>query len=66
MKAPISWLKDFADINVDAKELAEKMTLSGSKVEAVEDLGKSFDNVVVGKIISLEKHPNADRLRIAG
>ncbi|WP_458379751.1 phenylalanine--tRNA ligase subunit beta [Thermoclostridium stercorarium] len=65
MKAPISWLKDFADINVDAKELAEKMTLSGSKVEAVEDLGKSFDNVVVGKIISLEKHPNADRLRIA-
>ena len=65
MKAPISWLKDFADINVNAEELAEKMTLSGSKVEGIEDLGKSFDNVVVGKILSLEKHPDADRLKIA-
>lgn len=65
MKAPISWLKDFSEINVDAEELAERMTLSGSKVEAVEDLGKSIENVVVGKIISMEKHPGADRLRIA-
>lgn len=65
MKAPISWLKDYVNINVDVEKLAELVTLSGSKVEAVEDLGKSIENVVVGKIISMEKHPNADKLRVA-
>lgn len=65
MKAPVSWLRDFVNINTDAEKLAELMTLSGSKVEAVEDLGKDIENVVVGKIISMEKHPNADRLRVA-
>lgn len=64
MKAPIKWLKDFVDINVPAKEYAERMTLSGSKVEAVEDMGKDIEKVVVGKIVSIEPHPNADRLRI--
>lgn len=64
MKAPVKWLKDFVDINVPAKEYAERMTLSGSKVEAVEDMGKDIEKVVVGKIVSIEPHPNADRLRI--
>jgi len=65
MKAPISWLKDYVNINVDAEKLAELLTLSGSKVEAIEDLGESIKNVVVGRIISMEKHPNADKLKIA-
>ena len=65
MKVPVSWLKDYVDINVDAEKLADLMTLSGSKVEAVEDLGKDIENVVTGRIVSMEKHPNADKLKVA-
>ena len=62
MKAPISWLKDYVDINLSVKEYADKMTMSGSKVEGVEDMGKDIEKVVVGKIVSIEAHPNADKL----
>ena len=64
MKAPLKWLSDFVKINVPIKEYTEAMTLSGSKVEGVEDMGRDIEKVVVGKIISIEKHPNADKLRI--
>jgi phenylalanyl-tRNA synthetase beta chain len=64
VKAPISWLKDYVDINVDMKKLAHLVTISGSKVEAIDDLGKSIDKVVVGRIVSMEPHPDADRLKI--
>lgn len=64
MKAPIKWLSDYVKINIPIKEYTEAMTLSGSKVEGVEDLGKDIEKVVVGKIISMEKHPDADKLRI--
>ena len=64
MKAPISWLKNYVDIRVGIKEYAHALTLSGSKVEGIEDLGASIDKVVVGKILSLEPHPNADKLKI--
>lgn len=62
MKAPIKWLKDYVDINLSVKEYADKMTMSGSKVEGVEDMGKDIEKVVVGKIVSIEAHPNADKL----
>lgn len=65
MKAPILWLKDYVDINVDIKKYAHGLTISGSKVEGVEDLSEAFDKVVVGKILSMDPHPNADKLRIA-
>jgi phenylalanyl-tRNA synthetase beta chain len=65
MKAPVSWLKDFVDIDINIKEYARAMTLSGSKVEGIEDLGASIEKVVVGKILSMEPHPNADKLKIA-
>ena len=64
MKVPISWLKDYVDIDVTPKKLADELTLSGSKVETIEELGKDIKNVVVGKIISAEKHPDADKLQI--
>lgn len=53
------------DIHVDVKTYAHALTLSGSKVEGIEDLGKSIEKVVVGKILSMEQHPDADKLRIA-
>lgn len=65
MKVPLNWLKDYVDINVSTKDLADALTMSGSKVEAVEELGQDITNVVVGKIISLEQHPDADRLKVS-
>jgi len=64
MKAPLNWLKDFVDINVGIKEYVNAMTMSGSKVEGVEDMGEGIEKVVVGKILEMEPHPNADRLKV--
>jgi phenylalanyl-tRNA synthetase beta chain len=65
MKVPLKWLKEYVDIDIGPKELADRLTMSGSKVETVEELGKEITNVVVGKILTLEKHPDADKLQVA-
>ena len=62
MKIPISWLKDYVDIDCDVKTLAAKMTMSGSKVEVIEHLGEDITGVVVGRIVKIWPHPNADKL----
>ncbi len=59
-----SWLKDYVDLSVDAKKLADDLTMSGSKVETVKSYGQEIKNVVIGKIVSLEKHPDALKLQI--
>lgn len=64
MKAPIKWLSDYVNIKVPIKEYIDAMTMSGSKVEGVEDMAEGIEKVVVGKIISMEKHPNADKLSV--
>ncbi|TYQ16247.1 UNVERIFIED_CONTAM: phenylalanyl-tRNA synthetase beta subunit [Acetivibrio alkalicellulosi] len=64
MKAPIKWLKDYVNINVSPKEFSDAMTMSGSKVEGIEVQGEEITKVVVGKILSLEKHPDADKLQV--
>ena len=62
MKAPVIWLKDFTDIDVSVKELADQMTLTGSKVEEVIDY--KLSGVYAGKILSVEDHPDSDHLHI--
>ena len=64
MNVPMSWLKQYVDIDVDVNTYIDAMTMSGSKVEAVEELGKEITKVVAGKIIETEKHPDADKLRV--
>lgn len=64
MLVPIKWLKDYVDIKADPKSYSDAMTMSGSKVERIEDLGKEIENVVVGKILKIESHPAADKLVI--
>lgn len=64
MNVPMSWLKQYVDIDVDTKTFVDAMTMSGSKVEAVEESGKNITKVVAGKIVNVEGHPDADRLRI--
>ena len=62
MKASIEWLKEYADINVDAKELGDILTMTGSKVETIEEQGEDIQNVVVGKILEIKPHINSDHL----
>ncbi len=64
MKASIEWLKEFSDINISTNQLSEILTMTGSKVEDIEESGNDIKNVVVGKILTIEKHPDADKLVI--
>ena len=64
MKMPVKWLKDYIDINAGAKEIADRLTLSGSNVEEVIMNGDEIKKVVTGRILKIEPHPNADRLVI--
>ena len=65
MNLPMSWLSDYTDITgVSPKEYADKMTMSGSKVEGVENLGAEIDKVVVGKVLTCEMHPDSDHLHV--
>jgi len=64
MKVPINWLKEYVDIDIDTKELGDKLTMTGSMAEEIIKEGGDIKNVVTGKIVKLEKHPNADRLYV--
>lgn len=64
MKTSIEWLKEYSDIDVDAKELGDILTMTGSKVETIESRGKDIKNVVIGKVLSVVKHPDSDHLVI--
>ena len=56
------WLNEFVTVDANDKDFAEAMTLSGSKVEVTEDLGAEISNVVVGRILSMERHPDSDHM----
>ena len=58
------WLEEFVHVDASDKEFAEAMTLSGSKVELTHDLGEEISNVVVGKVLSMERHPDSDHMWI--
>ncbi|MBQ3426230.1 MAG: phenylalanine--tRNA ligase subunit beta [Clostridia bacterium] len=65
MNLPMSWLSDYTDITgVTPKEYADRITMSGSKVEGVKNLGADIDKVVVGKVLSCEDHPDSDHLHV--
>ena len=62
MLLPVKWLKDYIEIEEDARSLADGLTLSGSHVESIISLNEGIENIIVGKIITIEKHDNADKL----
>lgn len=64
MKVSLSWLKDFVDIDVTVEKLADKLVSAGFEVEEIIDASANMKNVVLGKIVKLEKHPDADKLQI--
>lgn len=64
MQASIKWLKEYVDFKQTAEEVAEMLTMAGVPVEKITYLGKDIEKIVTGKIIEIEKHPNANKLSI--
>ena len=62
MKLPLSWIKEFVDVDVDIETLCDKMVSIGLEIEEVVYLGKNVTNVKVCQITEIAQHPNADRL----
>lgn len=60
----MKWLNDYVKIDAPIREFAEKMTMSGSKVETYEDMRGVVDKVVLGKVVSLKRHEDSDHLWI--
>ncbi len=65
MRVPLSWLRDYVDVQLTPEQLAERLTLLGMEVKSVERWGSDWENVVVGELLAVERHPNADRLSLA-
>mgnify|MGYP000881254921 CR=1 FL=1 len=64
MKFTLDWLKEHLDTTANAEEISEALTTVGLEVESVEDQGKALKDFVVAHVVSAEKHPNADKLRV--
>ena len=64
MRVPLSWLREIVDIELDPAALAERLTLLGMEVKGIVLWGEDWQNVVVGELVSVERHPRADRLSL--
>ncbi|MBV5260463.1 phenylalanine--tRNA ligase subunit beta [Synechococcus moorigangaii CMS01] len=64
MRISLNWLKEFVDINLSPEALAKTLTVAGFEVEEIEDRRRLAEGVVVGKVISREPHPDADKLSV--
>lgn len=64
MLVPVSWLRSFVDVALDPETLAHQLTMAGLEVEDVHRAAPEFTGVVVGEILNVVPHPNADRLRV--
>jgi len=65
MKASLKWLGDYVDIKLAPRELAERLTMAGLEVKAIQTMGDTWDKVVIGEVVAVNPHPNADRLKLA-
>ena len=64
MNVPESWLRSFCNPSLSGEALAEKLTMAGLEVEAYDAVGPQFSGVVVGEIVDVQRHPNADKLTV--
>ena len=62
MLVPLSWLREYVAFDLSPQALAEELTLRGLEVSATEVTGADWTDVVVGRLLSVERHPNADKL----
>ncbi|MGH8244227.1 MAG: YtpR family tRNA-binding protein, partial [Steroidobacteraceae bacterium] len=64
MRISLAWLSEWVDAGVDAATLASRLTMSGLEVESMEPAAGDFQGVVVGEVLSVERHPGADKLTV--
>src|SRR5271165_3911262 len=65
MRVPLPWLREYCDPALDVHEIEERLTMTGTKVEAIHHHGvPSTEDFVVGLVLSAEQHPDADRLKV--
>jgi len=64
MRVPLTWLREFVDVDLTPEALAERLTLLGMEVKGIEAWGADWRNVVVGELLTVERHPRADRLSL--
>src|SRR5581483_10128729 len=65
MRVPLHWLREYVDPPLDTHEIADRLTMTGTKVEAIHRHGvDALENFVVGRVLEAEQHPNADRLSV--
>ena len=62
MKLPMSWLRDWVDVDATPEQVADALTRRGFYVEGIESLGVEHPGVVVARVLEVAKHPNADKL----
>ncbi len=65
MLVPLSWIKDYLDLDITEHEIADTLTLAGLEVDKVEKTALGFSGIVVGKVVKASPHPEADRLKVA-
>lgn len=64
MKISVNWIKEFTDIKLSTDELVKRIGAQLGEVESVVDLSDKYKDVVIAKVVSCEKHPNADKLHV--
>jgi phenylalanyl-tRNA synthetase beta chain len=64
VRVPLSWLREFVDIDLSPEQLAERLTLLGMEVKAIERWGADWESVVTGELLTVADHPRADRLHL--
>jgi phenylalanyl-tRNA synthetase beta chain len=62
MRVSVNWLEDYVNIDVSPHDLAERLTMAGLEVEALDPVGHSIQDIVAARILSVTRHPDADRL----
>lgn len=62
MKVSLKWLRQYVDVNLRPEELAAKLTMVGLQASEIRTVGQQWEHIVIGEVIRIEKHPNADRL----
>jgi phenylalanyl-tRNA synthetase beta chain len=64
MRVPLKWLREYVDLVLPVKEIARRLTMAGLEVTGIERAGSEWENVVVGEVLDVQPHPDADRLRL--
>ncbi len=65
MEVPVRWLREYVDTDLDAMEIARKLTMAGLEAEKVTTIGEHWGNCYIGLVERVERHPDADRLVLA-